>query len=269
LITAIIPALNRAWCLPRAVESALFQAEADFLLGRDFEVMVVDDGSRDSTGQYLAPLAEKGLVRVITHERPQGVSAARNAGIRASKGDLLAFLDSDDEWLPGKLKAQRAFMDENPRFGLSQCQERWIRGGRRVNPGDRHKKRAGDIFIESLALCLISPSAVIVRRDLFDRVGLFDERLPACEDYELWLRALLATEAGLLDQELTIRHAGHPDQLSSRPGLDRYRIRALKGILRHKLSPERRAAAENELARRRLVYETGRRKRAGTGEPEF
>ena len=179
----------------------------------------------------------------------------------------MAFLDSDDIWLPGKLIAQRAYMEARPDMILSQCEELWCRSGRRVNPGKKHEKLEGDIFMPSLARCLVSPSASIARRRLFDEVGYFDESLPACEDYDLWLRVLAAGYSiGLLKEPFVWRNGGHADQLSSKPGLDRYRIRALKKILRLPLAPDRRKAAEAELARRKVVYEAGRVKRAREGK---
>ncbi|MDR2725972.1 MAG: glycosyltransferase [Candidatus Adiutrix sp.] len=255
LVSAIIPTFNRAWSLGRAVESVLAQAY------RPLELIVVDDGSTDGTPGLLAPLAARGHILMISQPN-RGVSAARNAGLAAARGSLIAFLDSDDEWLPGKLEAQVEFLKQNPDQALVQTQERWFRGGRRVNPGRRHRKLAGDIFIPSLSLCLISPSAVMLRRSLLDEVGLFDESLPAAEDYDLWLRVLARHPAGLIDRELVIRHGGRPDQLSARPALDRWRILALEKILKTELSPERRQAAEEELARKRAIYQAGRKKRS-------
>lgn len=256
-VTVVIPAFNRAELLPRAVRSVLKQAY------RPLELIVVDDCSEDRTPAVLAPLAAGGELRVIRHEKNLGVSAARNTGIRAGRGELIAFLDSDDEWLPGKLEAQVDYLAEHPDQVLVQTQERWMRKGRRVNPGQKHLKKSGDIFIDSVALCLISPSAVMLRRSLLDEVGLFDESLPAAEDYDLWLRVLARYPAGLIDRELVIRHGGRPDQLSAQPGLDLYRVAALEKILKLPLSLERRQAAGLELERRRAIYEAGRRKRAG------
>jgi glycosyltransferase involved in cell wall biosynthesis len=199
--------------------------------------------------------------KVLTNQATLGVSASRNLGIREAKGDLICFLDSDDEFLPLKLQKQALYMEKRPSIMISQCQERWIRRGKRVNPGQRHLKREGDIFVDSLKLCLISPSAVILRPQLLEKVGLFDESFPACEDYDLWLRVLAGHEVGLLNEELVIRHGGRDDQLSTMPGLDRYRIKALKKILREKLPADKRRAAETELKIRRQIYETGRRKR--------
>lgn len=257
LVTVVIPAFNRAALLPRAIQSVLDQAY------RPLELIVVDDHSEDETPAVLAPHAESGRLRVIRHPQNMGVSAARNTGIRAGRGELIAFLDSDDQWLPGKVEAQVEYFREHREEVLVQTQERWMRQGRRVNPGRKHLKKSGDIFIDSVALCLISPSAVMLRRSLLDEVGLFDENLPAAEDYDLWLRVLARYPAGLIDRELVIRHGGRPDQLSAQPGLDLYRAAALEKILKQPLTPERRLAAERELERRRSIYEAGRLKRTG------
>ncbi len=254
LVSVIIPTFDRAATIRRAVDSVLSQ---DY---EPLELVVVDDGSRDETADLLTPLAQAGRLTLL-RQTNQGVSAARNTGLKASAGPLIAFLDSDDEWLPGKVAAQVDFFRRNPAAVLVQTQERWMRGGRRVNPGRRHLKKAGDIFLESLPLCLISPSAVMLRRSLLDEVGRFDETLPAAEDYDLWLRVLARHPAGLLDREMVIRHGGRPDQLSAGHSLDRWRIMALEKILAADLSPERRPAAEEELARRRAIYEAGRLKR--------
>lgn len=255
LVTAVIPTFDRARLLLRAVRSAL---EQDY---RPLEIIVVDDHSGDGTPELLAPLAARGELKVIRHEKNLGVSAARNTGIRAGRGEMLAFLDSDDEWLPGKIGVQVDYLLKNPDQVLVQTQERWMRKGLRVNPGRKHLKKSGDIFIESVALCLISPSAVMLRRSLLDEVGLFDESLPAAEDYDLWLRVLARHPAGLIDREMVVRHGGRPDQLSARPGLDLFRAAALEKILKEPLSPERRLAVARELERRRGIYEAGRRKR--------
>lgn len=255
LVSVIIPTYNRAGSILRAVHS---------VLGQDYsplELIVVDDGSADDSPALLKPLADSGQIMMLT-QKNQGVSSARNAGLRRARGSLLAFLDSDDEWLPGKVQAQVDFLTRHPTEVLVQTQERWIRNGRRVNPGRRHQKKAGDIFLESLGLCLISPSAVMLRRSLLDEVGLFDEKLLAAEDYDLWLRILARHPAGLIDRELVIRHGGHPDQLSARHSLDRYRVMALEKILQTPLSAERREAAQKEMYRRRDIYLAGRAKRA-------
>ncbi len=262
LVSVIIPTYNRAFTIERAVNSVLDQNWAPL------ELIVVDDGSTDETARILAARSSDRRLTLL-RQNNRGVSAARNLGILHSKGELTAFLDSDDEWLPGKLAAQVDFMAANPTARLVQTREIWMRNGRRVNPGRKHLKKAGDIFLDSVKLCLISPSAVMLRRQVLDEVGLFDETLPAAEDYDLWLRILRLHPAGLIDRELAIRHGGRPDQLSAGHSLDRYRVRALEKILSEELSQERREAVTAELERRRAIYLGGAAKRGGANKQTF
>lgn len=254
LVSVIIPTYNRIQSVRVAVDSVLSQNYSPL------ELVVVDDGSEDQSSEMLAPLVEAGRLRLI-YQPNMGVSAARNTGLRATTGPLIAFLDSDDWWLPGKIKAQVDFLQNHPQEVLVQTQERWMRKGRRVNPKAKHLKKGGDIFLESVKLCLISPSAVMLRRSLLAEVGLFDEELKAAEDYDLWLRILARYPAALIDQELVVRQGGHSDQLSAGHSLDRFRVKALKKILEHPLSPERRQAVEAELNRRHHIYQAGRTRR--------
>jgi len=258
LVSIVIPAYNRAWCLAEAVDSVLAQ---DF---RDFELIVVDDGSADDTPQLLERYGD--AIRVLRREN-RGVSAARNAGIAAARGGLIAFLDSDDLWLPGKLSRQVAFFTSHPEALICQTEEVWVRNGRRVNPGKRHLKRGGMIFEPSLELCLVSPSAVMVRRELFERAGLFDESLPACEDYDLWLRVSCRFPVHLIETPLIVKRGGHADQLSRAWGLDRYRIAALEKLLNSDiLNPVQREAVQRVLQRKCAVYAGGCRRRGRTEE---
>jgi hypothetical protein len=154
-------------------------------------------------------------------------------------------------------------MRRHPGCAIAQTQELWLRDGRRVNAGRRHRKRPGDIFVDSLRTCLISPSAVMMKRELFQAVGGFDERLAACEDYDLWLRLLVDHEVGLLDEALVIRRAGHPDQLSaSTPALDRFRIVALLKLMAvPALGAARREAVAGVLAEKCAIYANGLERR--------
>ena len=252
-VSVILPTHNRAWTLTAAVDSVLEQA------GGPLELIVVDDGSTDGTPALLASYGDR--IRTI-RQANRGVSAARNTGIRAARGPLIALLDSDDRWLPGKVAAQVAFFDAHPDALICQTEEIWIRNGVRVNPGKRHRKQGGMIFERSLALCLVSPSAVMMRRRLLDEVGLFDERLPACEDYDLWLRIAWKYPVGLVDQPLIAKYGGHADQLSRRPELDKYRIRSIRQMLeRGCLSPGQQAAAIRILQKKCAIYANGCRKR--------
>ena len=201
-------------------------------------MIVIDDGSTDGTAEHLTRLDKTIRIERIEHRGP---AAARNRGVELARAPLIAFLDSDDLWAPTKLERQLAFMRANPGCAISQTNEIWIRNGRRVNPGVRHRKRAGDIFIDSLRTCLISMSATMMRTDLFRSLGGFDEIMAAAEDYDLWLRILIDHEAGLLDEPLVTRRGGHPDQTSATtPAIDRFRILALTKLLADdRLSPER------------------------------
>jgi GT2 family glycosyltransferase len=259
LVSVIIPTFNRSRLVREAVESVLAQRQAGA-----FELVVVDDGSRDDTEAVLAPYRDR--LRILRQEN-RGVSAARNAGVEASRGEWLTFLDSDDLWLPAKLQAQRAYVQARPETRICQTGEIWIRNGVRVNPCTHHRKADGDVFFASLRRCLVSPSAVMLRRDLFDAVGCFDETLPACEDYDLWLRIARDSPVALIDRPLVIKRGGHADQLSRRYwGMDRFRVRSLRRLLDGELSPQQRAAVGTVLAEKCSVLASGAAKRGRASE---
>ncbi|MDY6988990.1 MAG: glycosyltransferase [Thermodesulfobacteriota bacterium] len=259
-VSVVIPTHNRGWFLKEAIDSVLDQ---DF---EDFELIVIDDGSTDTTHELLKSYPR---ACVVTKEHG-GVSAARNAGIAKATGRLIAFLDSDDLWMAGKLRAQIAFFESHPNARICQTEEIWMRSGKRVNPKMRHSKPSGMIFERSLELCLVSPSAVMMRRGLFDEVGCFDETMPACEDYDLWLRIACRFPIYLIDTPLVIKRGGHKDQLSMQPGLDRYRIYALVKILEKPpeggLSATQRKAAIEALSKKCTIYAAGCLKRGRVDE---
>ncbi len=257
-VSVVIPTFNRAWTLKKALDSALAQ---DY---QGIEILVVDDGSTDNTPALLASYQER--IHVLTQPN-QGVSAARNRGIRHSRGEFIAFLDSDDAWEPHKISCQVDFFDKNPRAMICQTQEIWIRNGLRVNPRKKHQKPSGMIFEPSLDLCLVSPSAVMMRQDLFRLKGVFNEAFPVCEDYDLWLRISADYPVYLIDRPGTIKCGGHRDQLSAHHSQDKYRIASLVQLIQGKhltQEQERRAAAV--LEKKCRIYGEGCLKRGRTQE---
>jgi glycosyltransferase involved in cell wall biosynthesis len=260
-VSVIIPTFNRKERLRKALESVLQQEDTAF------EVIVIDDGSTDGTGEMVT----KEFPSVAySYQSNRGQAAARNAGIEKARGEWIAFLDSDDEWLPGKLRAQLDDFAAHPGLLISQTGEIWIRNGRRVNPMKKHAQCEGWIFEKCLPLCIISPSAVMIHRQIFEEVGLFDETYLACEDYELWLRISARYPVGLIPKPYVTRYGGHADQRSREfPAMDRFRIQALaKIIVSGTLRPEQLAAASAMLKEKSTIYIEGARKRGKTEEVE-
>lgn len=225
-VAVVIPVFNRAELLPRAVESVLAQTF------RPTELVVVDDGSNERYGATREKLEAAGF-RWLELSRNQGVAAARNAGAALTSSEWIAFLDSDDEWHSEKLARQLAWHEANPEVRISQTRENWVRSGVPVNKPDHWEPVESDMAGASRRRCMIGPSCVMMRRDLWSEVGGFDPRYRVCEDFELWLRITALNRVGLVDGEaLVTKYGGHRDQLSTTtPALDRYRIVALLEML--------------------------------------
>jgi glycosyltransferase involved in cell wall biosynthesis len=259
MVSVIIPTYNRRDYLKEALESVFAQSF------HEMEVIVVDDGSTDGTAAALRSFGD--AVRCVAQPH-SGVSSARNKGIRVAAGEWLAFLDSDDLWLPRKLAVQLDYIEAHPGIRICQTEEVWIRNGCRLNPRKYHKKPAGHCFSLLLDRCLVSPSAVMIHRDIFREVGYFDESLPACEDYDLWLRIGCRYPLGLIEEPLIVKRGGHADQLSSTvPSLDRYRIQAIVKMLRSgSLDDGQRQLALDALNRKCRVYGSGCSKRGRSEE---
>lgn len=254
-VSVVIPTYNRLATVRSAIDSVLRQTFSDV------ETIVVDDGSTDGTAVELKRRFGS-EIRVITTDN-RGVGAARNRGIADSQGKFLALLDSDDTWHPQKLEKQVRYHREHEGMRISQSQEVWIRNGKRVNPKRKHRKPSGDIFAASLRMCAISPSSVFLARDLFDRCDGFDEDLPVCEDYDLWLRIGSRMEVGIVDELLLTKYGGHGDQLSRRyPVMDRFRIYSLmKLALTAELNREQRRKTREVCAEKIEIVRRGMEKR--------
>jgi glycosyltransferase involved in cell wall biosynthesis len=223
-VSVIIPFYNRINPCAEALSSVVAQTN------KEYELILVDDGSTDDTSTIAEAVKSHGG-RFIRQEQ-KGVAAARNCGAAVASAEWLCFLDSDDRWLPQKLERQLAYHAENPKLRLSQTKERWFRNGVRVNPRERHSQPNGEAFLRSLELCCISPSSVMLSRQLFESEGGFDERMRVCEDYDLWLRITCREQVGLVEEDLVEKFGGHADQLSrSEPAMDRFRIYSLVKLL--------------------------------------
>jgi glycosyltransferase involved in cell wall biosynthesis len=260
-VSVVVATYNRLPQVKDAIESVLGQTY------RDFDLWVVDDGSTDGTGEALRAYGDR--IKYVWQEN-KGVSAARNVGLRVSRGKYVAFLDSDDLWMPRKLEIQVRCMEENPQFPLCYTDEVWIRRGVRVNPKRKHAKYSGWIFERCLPLCIISPSSALMKRALFDEIGGFDETLPVCEDYDFWLRVTPRYPVLFIDHKLIVKRGGRGDQLSGRSwGNDRYRVMALEKLLRSQdLRPEEKGMAADELVRKCTILSRGFYKRGKREEGE-
>jgi glycosyltransferase involved in cell wall biosynthesis len=250
-ISVIIPSFNRAHTLPRAIDSVIHQTKpAD-------EIIIVDDGSTDDT-QLL--IQQRYPMIKYLHQDNQGVSSARNLGIKSacSSSTWIALLDSDDEWHPNKLEHQMQALANKP-SPLCHTDEIWIRDGRPVNQMKKHAKSSFNLFERSLNMCLISPSSALIRRDIFDQIGLFDTTLPACEDYDLWLRICISHDTTFVPQPLTIKYGGHNDQLSKKYwGMDRFRITSLIKLLNnHNISQNQTKSVLKTLSQKMSILEKG------------
>ena len=252
-ISVIIPTYNRSRLLNRSLESVLKQTrQAD-------ELIVIDDGSTDDTSMLIQ---EQYPSVVFLRQPRRGASAARNSGIEKATGEWLAFLDSDDEWLPEKLERQMAAIEANPEYLFVHTNEKWMYKGKPKSQKQKHQKFGGRIFQKCLPLCVISPSSVLIHRSVLNQAGLFDEELPACEDYDLWLRISARFPVLFIDEELIIKHGGHRDQLSQKHwGMDRFRIWSIRNILESGiLSENDREAAINTLLEKVRIYLKGAEK---------
>ena len=238
MVSVIIPVFNRRELLQRAIESVSRQST------EGLEIIVVDDHSTDDIESICNHLHCRYL-----RNSGRGVSAARNTGIAAAKFSYLAFLDSDDEWLPEKIEVQLQYMKERPHLQLSHTNETWMRHGKEVPQKAKHKRSGGKIFEHCAELCVISPSTVMAHRSLFNEIGFFDEDFPVCEDFDLWLRVTSDREVGFIEMSLTVKHGGHSDQLSLKHhSMDLWRVRALAKHIGHPLlAPHETHALERSL----------------------
>ncbi len=266
-VSVIIPTFNRVDFLGRAMDSVFEQS-----LLPD-EMLVIDDGSDDDTRSLVAGKTEVAPLPVrYLYQDNRGASAARNLGIKEAQGDILCFLDSDDWWDRKKIEIQKTALQADPEMMVSHTWEIWFRNGKQVNQKKKHTPGSGFIFSRCLEMCVVGMSTVMVRRELFDCYGLFDENLVCCEDYDLWLRVSVDQPFLLINNPLTLKEGGRDDQLSCiyRLGMDRFRIQSLCNLIeKQKISFKQRQMAVKELIKKCEIYGRGSIKHGRREEGEF
>ena len=260
-ISVVIPTFNRISLVARAIDSVLKQSL------NPYEIIVVDDGSDDGTSEMIQNKYKS--IKLIQQQN-NGVSAARNNGIKHAKGDWIGLLDSDDEWTEKKLENQADRLIKTPEYDFCHTNEIWIRNGVRVNQRKKHEKYGGYIFDKCLDICRISPSSVLFRKNILDHVGWFDDQLPVCEDYDLWLRITAEYRILFIDDPLIIKYGGHDDQLSHGvEGIEFFRIKSLENLLeRSELSTDNRILSIQMIIKKYNIYLNGLVKRKKQGEAD-
>lgn len=258
-LSVIIPTYNRAGFLEEALQSVLNQSYFESVPRDDWDLIVIDDGSTDSTRQCVKSFGPGVDYHFMPHS---GVSAARNRGLSLAAGEFIAFLDSDDLWKPEKIDEQMTYMHSHPDAVVCCTEEIWIRNGKFVNPKKKHRKSSGMIFDKVLPLCLLSLSSALFRKRVFKEIGNFDETLPACEDYDLGIRIAAHYPMAFLEKPLIIKRGGHDDQLSRRYwGMDRFRVQALEKALMSGITAEQKLLVERQLKKKYQVLINGAEKR--------
>lgn len=262
IFSIVIPTYNRKTFLKKAADSILGQSFPDW------ELIIIDDGSTDGTSGLITGYNDNRIKYI--YQPNKGVSSARNQGIEKAYGEYICFLDSDDYWNKDKLKIHKQYIDQYPRYKIFHTQEIWYRHGVLLRQKEKHQKPSGRIFPHCLPICCVGISTAVIHREVFTEIGMFDESLPACEDYDFWLRVSLRYPVFLIDKPLTIKDGGRPDQLSRKMGLDKYRIIALIKFLNDSsLTKEQHKLILNELIHKIKIYLNGCIKRNKLDEAEY
>lgn len=257
VVSVVIPVYNRFELAKEAVFSVIGQTY------RDIEVIIVDDGSIDMTPVIETYFKDDSRIKYLNVKHSGMPGLVRNRGVDIAWGKYIAFLDSDDLWVSGKLESQMKYLKENPDCRIVHTRETWIRNRKTISQSGFDHKRSGNIFPDALEKCIIGPSTVLMEKSLYSELGGFDEDLEIAEDYELWLRLCNSNSVGYIDEPLITKRAGHRDQLSEKYGqIEIFRINGLQKLVEQNyFSAGNQKLAEQELARKCRIYATGCRKR--------
>lgn len=229
-IDVVIPFFERPSLVKEAAHSVLNQ---DYP-GRVWLFLIEDGSSHAQTlfNNLKHFSSHNRSIFVASHHKNKGPSYVRNFGAAIGVSPFIAFLDSDDLWDPQKLSTQIHFFTNHPDYQWAHSNELWLREGQIVQQKKKHRKRAGQFLSEAADRCLISPSAVIFRRNFWEQSGGFAESFRVAEDFELWLRCLSHEPIGYIDAPVTIKRAGSWPQLSRTNEIDRKRVLALHRFIR-------------------------------------
>ncbi len=211
-VSVVITCYNYGRYLKASLASVLDQTY------RDFDVIVVDDGSTDNTPAIMQGYAADGRVSYIRQENA-GQPKAKNRGIRQSNGEFVAFLDADDLWMPDKLEKQMTLFDD-PHVGVVYARRKWINQDGEEISGDERRLWRGNVLDRIFVDNFICFSSAVIRRSVLDQVGFFDETLPMGIDYDLWIRVAARSEFVFVDEPLVKYRTGHANL--SRNTLKRY-----------------------------------------------
>jgi glycosyltransferase involved in cell wall biosynthesis len=269
--TVVVPTCNRREMVAQALQSVLAQTY------RNFELVVVDDGSTDGTPMHLMRLlgAEPRAVEILSRMNPaalnpffhqfvhdgipiqyqyhpnRGLGAARNRGIRHARGTYVAFLEAEDLWEPTHLQAQIAFLDGDGWARIARVGGRQAKDGTRARRSRRAEEASGWIFSQALEACPAGLSCAVVHRGCFAECGTFDENMPACDDYDLWLRLAARFPIHYVAGPEVTHRSPRPELASHSWTWDRFRVYALeKAFQSGQLNPEQRFLVSQEIVRR-------------------
>lgn len=255
LFSVIIPTYNRANFLKIAIDSVFNQTE------KNYQLIIIDDGSTDNTQQLIKNYKNPKLE--YYYQKNKGPAAARNCGISKACGKFICFLDSDDRFCKHKLEITNHYIKKYPNCKIFHSEEIWYRNRKLLSQKKHHKKPTGFVFKNAVKLCSISISTAAVKKEVFTEIGIFDPKLPACEDYDFWLRATARYSVCLIPDFLTIKEGGHKDQQSKKyPALDKFRIYALLKILENENTEKYyQKIAYQQLKTKCIIYLKGAAKR--------
>lgn len=208
-VSVIIPTYNRARLLPRAINSVLNQTY------RDFELIVVDDASADNTIEVVKQFQEKDdRIKYLKHSEHKGGSGARNTGIKASAGEYIGLLDDDDEWLPGKLEKQMNKLENSSlKVGVVYSGFFYVseKNGKIVS--EVIPLLRGEVYANLLKSCILGSPTPLIKKKCFQKVGFFDETLPSCQDWDMWIRLSKYYDFDFVP-DILAKHHVHGGQIS-------------------------------------------------------